>query len=178
MKYSEEKQVTKKYKQEYTDGLIKIIEKKQKEAEAIRDNYFKDIFKNQEKYRDDLKKMLGWPLVDYKPEGLPSVTMEILSEEVGYTIYRAQFEVLDGLNMTGLFFKEQGDEQKPMVIVQHGGQGTPELISGIYGDTSNYNEMLQRVRKYGVHVFAPQLLLWHEDYNVEYDRKMIDARLK
>lgn len=80
--------------------------------------------------------------------------------------------------MTGLFFKVDGEEKKPLVIAQHGGQGTPELISGVYGKTDIYNDMLQRIRENGVHVFAPQLLLWSDDYNVEFDRKAIDARLK
>ena len=178
MNYREEMQVTEKYKKEYVEGINEVLEKRQKEAEIIRDNYLKDIFKNQEKYRDDFKNMLGWPLVDYKTEGLPDVTMEKLSDEDGYEIFRAQFEVIEGLKMTGLFFKAQGDEKKPMVIVQHGGMGTPERISGIYDETHNYNDMLHRVRKHDVHVFAPQLSLWHDDYNVAYDRKGIDARLK
>jgi dienelactone hydrolase len=38
--------------------------------------------------------------------------------------------------------------------------------------------MLCRVIKYGVHVFAPQLLLWKEEYGVPYDRTELDARLK
>ena len=178
MIYREDKQVSEKYKKEYVEGFNIILDKRQKEAEIIRNNYFKDVFLNQQEYRDDLKKMLGWPLVDYQVNELPTVVMEKLSEEDGYTIYRAQFEVIEGLKMTGLFFKAQGVEEKPMVIVQHGGLGTPERISGVYGETCNYNDMLHRVRKHDVHVFAPQLLLWHDEYNVKYDRKEIDARLK
>jgi hypothetical protein len=56
--------------------------------------------------------------------------------------------------------------------------GTPELISGIYGSTTNYNNMLHRVSSLGVHVFAPQLLLWSDDYQVEFDRKAMDTQLK
>lgn len=178
MKYSEEKKLTEIYKRSYVDGLNSIIEKRQKQAEAIRKDYVKNIFDNQEKYREDFKKMLGWPLVEYETNGLPKVISEKLSDEDGYSIYRMQFEILKGLKMTGLFFKVDGEEKKPLVIAQHGGQGTPELISGIYGDTSNYNNMLQRVRKNNVHVFAPQLLLWSDEYDVEFDRKVIDARLK
>jgi len=37
---------------------------------------------------------------------------------------------------------------------------------------------VHRVRQQGVHVFAPQLLLWHDDYRVAYDRQSVDARLK
>lgn len=138
----------------------------------------KEIFLNQEKYRDDLKKMLGCPLIDYHTDKIPWVSMEKLSAEDGYSIYRVQIEILEGLNMIGLFFKSECKNKKPVVFVQHGGQGTPELISGIYGRTCNYNNMLHRVRKNNVHVFAMQLLLWSKDYNVEFDRRSIDARLK
>ena len=178
MKYHEEKEVTKSYKQEYLQGIERIIEKRQKDAETIRDEYTKNIFSDPERYRDDLKKMLGWPLVDFESANLTEVKSELLSEEDGYKIYRMQFEILEGLNMTGLLFKQDCDTEKPLVIVQHGGLGTPELISGIYGDTANYNDMLQRVRAYDVHVFAPQLLLWHDEYDVLFDRKSVDGRLK
>lgn len=89
-----------------------------------------------------------------------------------------QFEIMDGLKMTGLFFRVEGDEKRPLVIVQHGGGGTPERISRVYESTSNYNDMLHRVIGHKVHAFAPQLLLWNEEYNVKYDRKEIDAQLK
>ena len=121
--------------------------------------------------------MLGWPLVGVDLNKIPVVTAEKLSHEDGYEIYRMQFEILDGLKLTGLFFKAQSE--KPLVIVQHGGLGTPEIISGVYGNTGNYNDMLQRVIKHGIHAFAPQLLLWNaEEYNVPKDRGVLDARLK
>lgn len=176
MNYSEEKNQSKIYKENYLSGIERIIEQRQKEAEAVRRNYIKDIVKDPEKYRADFKKMLGWPLADYTPEALPPVKSELLSKEKGYELYRMQFEILPGLEMTGLFFKAEGSA--PLVIVQHGGLGTPELISGVYGSTENYNDMLMRVKKHRVHVFAPQLLLWSEGYEVPFDRKEIDARLK
>lgn len=178
MKYREEKNVTQTYKEKYVEDIEKIIEKRQKEAEYIRKEYVKDIFSNQEKYRRDFKKMLGWPLVDYHTDELPKTDIELLSKEDGYEIYRMKIEVVEDLHMTGLFFKSEGEDKKPLVLVQHGGLGTPELISGFYGDTSNYNDMLQRVRKNGVHIFAMQLLLWNDDYDVEFDRNSLDARLK
>ena len=178
MNYREDKNTTKTYKTDYVSGFERIIENRQKQAENIRKDYVKDIFTNQEKYRDDLKKMLGWPLVDYCRDKLPEVKSELLSKEDGYEIYRMQFEILDGLKMTGLFFKQNGEGKKPLVIVQHGGLGTPEFISGVYGDTTNYNDMLQRVLKNDVHIFAPQLLLWSDEYDVKFDRQVIDGQLK
>ncbi|MBR5615073.1 MAG: hypothetical protein IKW64_07265 [Clostridia bacterium] len=178
MDYREEKQFTSESKKEYVHGLNKIIEQRQNAAKNVRDEYFKDVFENQERYRQDFREMLGWPLVDYQTNTLPEVSAEKLSDEDGYTVFRMKFEILDELKMTGLFFKAETNEKKPLVILQHGGNGTPELISGVYGNTANYNDMLQRVRQNDVHVFAPQLLLWSDDYEVEYDRKLIDAQLK
>lgn len=178
MNYREEIQTSEKYKTNYVDGIEKIIEERQKDAEIIRKEYVKDIFENQNKYREEFKNMLGWPLVNHFDNSLPETQFEKLSEEDGYTIFRVQFKILDDLKMTGLFFKSEGNDKKPLVIVQHGGEGTPERISGIYNETGPYNDMLHRIRKHEVHVFAPQLLLWRESYNVKYDRRAIDARLK
>ena len=102
MIYRENFEDSKKYKEEYLNGFDEILENRRKEAESTRESYIKDIFKNQEKYREDFKKMLGWPLVGYDKTFLPKVSCEKLSEEDGYTIYRMQFEILKGLKMAGL----------------------------------------------------------------------------
>ena len=178
MNYTEEQSRTANSKQQYLAGLNHLIAQRQKQAAGIRAEYIKDIFKESERYRADFCEMLGWPLVSHQKEGLPNVTAEKLSDEDGYCIYRMSFEVIDGLIMSGLFFRQNSVEPQPLVIVQHGGLGTPEHISGFYGSTTNYNDMLHRVRQQGVHVFAPQLLLWGENYQVEFKRETMDAQLK
>ena len=179
MKYREELHKSRQYKVDYLDGLEKVIERRQREAEAVRNEYVKDIFNSPERYREDFKAMLGWPLVGHTDTSVPAVTSEKLSEEDGYSIYRMGVTVIDGLTLTGLMFKMDGEGKKPLVIVQHGGLGTPELVSGVYGSTSNYNDMLHRVIRHGVHAFVPQLLLWDaKKYDVNHDRKTVDARLK
>ena len=178
MIYQEEIRRAESYKKAYLDGIEAVISQRQKEAEALRIDYFKDIFTDQEKYREELKQMLGWPLTEPADRNIPNAVFEKLSDEEGYTVFRVQLEILTGLTLTGLFFKMQGDEKKPLIIIQHGGGGTPEIISGMYGGTSNYNDMLMRVAKRGVHAFAPQLLLWGEPYGIPFDRTDIDARLK
>lgn len=178
MNHQEEQRFSEKYKQAYLDGIEKLIADRQKEAAVKRAEYAAEIFTDQERYRASFKEMLGWPLVGYTPNGLPKVSAEKLSEEEGCSLYRMSFEILDGLTLTGLFFKSKSPQKQPLVLLQHGGAGTPELISGIHGSTHNYNHMLERVLKHGVHIFAPQLLLWAEDYGAPYDRKSIDARLK
>ena len=180
MKYREETSVTEKYKQNYVDGLDRLINKRQEELGEARDEYIKDIFAKPEEYRAEFKRMLGWPLVDYYDDKLPRTETKLLARENGYTVYRMTFEILDGVEMTGLYFEMDGQGRRPLVLVQHGGAGTPELISGFYnGDTTNYNDMLERVIAHKVHAFAPQLLLWNkEKYKVSFDRVNMDARLK
>lgn len=178
MEYREEMQVAKSYKQNYLHGIEHIINQRQREAEEIRASYTKNIFEASADYREALKKMLGWPLVGHTADSLPRVVTEKLADEATHSIYRMQFEILDEVVMSGLFFKAKVDEKRPLAIVQHGGAGTPELISGIYGGTDNYNDMLEMVVRHGVHAFAPQLLLWDEKYKVPFDRNAIDARLK
>ena len=179
MNYREVKEQTEVYKKNYVDGIISLIERKQRDAEVVRREYSKNIFITPQKYRDDLKKMFGWPLAYSNDCFSPECIVEKLSQEEGYSIYRMQFEILEGLKMTGLFFRTDTQSKRPLVITQHGGVVTPEYLGGLYVSDDNYNGMLHRVLQHGVHVFAPQLLLWKEDYyDIYYNRKEIDGRLK
>ena len=178
MHYQEPTETAKPYKEQYLAGLTRLIAEKQAQAAKIRRDYAGDIFTDPERYRKDLRNLLGWPLTDPSPTDLPPVTAEKLSEEDGYTVYRLQVEVLPGVKMAGLFFRMDGEDAKPLVLVQHGKLGTPERVSGVYGSTSNYNHMLSRIIAHNVHAFAPQLCLWADSYEVPFDREEMDARLK
>ena len=179
MSYTEEKSAANGYRRTYADDLARLVEQRQQQAAAKRAAYAQNIFTDPEPYREQFKRMLGWPLVDHQPEALPAPQSELLAAEDGYHLYRMQFEVLPGLHMHGLLYRADGDDQKPLVLVQHGGNGTPEFIGNLFGEgTANYNDMLQRVKKHGVHIFAPQLLLWEESYEVPYNRQDLDIRLK
>ncbi len=179
MNYREENAAVNTQKQCYVDGFEKLITRRQTEFAAVRREHTADIFENAEAHRFAFCQMLGWPLTETRPTELPRVESEMLSREEGYTVFRMRMEVLPDLWMTGLLFKRESNEKLPLVIVQHGGGGTPELISGIWGSTGNYNDMLHRVLRRGVHVFAPQLLLWSQNScAIPYDRVRLDARLK
>lgn len=205
IKYREEADASRKYKEAYLAGIRNVIAKREQEGYAIRKEYCKDIFKNPEQYRKALKAMLGWPLteecdtsvprtevikvseeegriiyrvtVENRVTSVPKAEVIKLSEEEGCTIYRVTVEVMDGLPMTGLLFKK-GEEKRPLVIVQHGADGTPELVGNLYGDTGDYHHLIERVLKYNVNVFSAQMLIWHKDYQVDFDRAAIDIQLK
>ena len=179
MNYKEEHEPTKQNKENYINELWELVKKRNKNAIPERDEYIKDIFKNPEKYREDFKKMLGWPLVDYEKGGIPNAESEKITEDDEYEVFRMKFEILEGLHMTGLFFRAKGDGKKPLVIAQHGGDGTPEAMVGFYSDNGGYKYMVGNLQKHGLHFFAPQLLLWQEEwYGVIRDRKGLDAQLK
>ena len=178
MKYTEDFKKSEQYKQRYVDSIEKFIGKRQEEASFLRKKYAENILTDTEKYREDFISLLGFPLTEYDGKNIPLLKTEKLSDEEGYCIYRVSAEVLPDFCMTGLLFKRNCDGKRPLVIVQHGGEGTPELISGIYKDTHNYHDMLMRTLEKNVHVFAPQLLLWNEQYGVPFDRETIDAKLK
>lgn len=132
MNYREIPNDTKESKQLYVDGLERVIQIRQQAAALIRSNYCKDIFTLPDSYREDLRKMLGWPLIDHHAEALPRVRSQKLSDEGGYSIYRMHFEILDGVNMSGVFFKMRGKERKPMVITQHGGLVRREQVPALH----------------------------------------------
>ena len=177
--YREDIKDTEQNKEAYRDGIFEIIKKRQDDVKAVRTEYFKNVFADQEKYRRDLRNMLGWPLVGYNDEREITVSFKGLSDEEDFTLYRAEFEILEGVKLSGLFFKMKGEGKKPLVIVQHGKSGSPEIISGVLGSTWNYNDMLMRVAQHDVHVFAPQLLLWDvAQYGAPYERRTTDAGLK
>lgn len=178
MNFREDRDRSHSHKQAYLDGIERLIAQRQQRAEGLRGEYSRRIFDEPERYRAEFRKMLGWPLTGCEPAPPPAATVELLSQEAEYSIWRMTFEVIEGMHMSGLLFRMHGDAPRPMVIVQHGGGGTPEFMSGLYGDTVNYNHMLDHVIRRGVHAFAPQLLLWSADYGVPYDRRAIDARLK
>ena len=178
MKYREAEDYTIFQRQRYLEGIEKFVCQAEKQCEEKRFSDAADIFDNPERHRERLRKMLGFPLIDLDLKAAKLIHKEKLSDEDGYSIYRLSFEILDDIMMSGLLFKHN-EEKLPMAIVQHGGLGTPESISGIYGRENNYNNMLMRIFRQGVNVFAPQLLLWKpEDCGVKYERQITDSRLQ
>ncbi len=169
---------------EYKSSILSVVKKLEEKSAAEKDVYTQDIFKDSEKYREDYKRMLGWPLWGYNDEKDAELTTEKLCDDGEYEVFRTFFKLDIGVVAYGLLYKKKDGKKRPMVFVQHGGAGSPELISGFYtGDTSNYNDMLQRVIKYDVNAFCLQTLNWssgdsENDYGSLTDRIEIDSRLK
>ncbi|MBD2846332.1 dienelactone hydrolase family protein [Paenibacillus sp. IB182496] len=135
-------------------------------------------------YRQDLADLLGLPSAVLEAQSLlqPAASGEaryeqVAADELG-TVYRVTIPVAEGLHAYGLFLRPPGAGPFPLVVAQHGGQGTPELTAGFFG-SANYNDMTRRIVRRGAAVFAPQLLLWEGGrFGPRFDRRQIDTRLK
>lgn len=164
----------------YLSSVEELLDKEYAKAEAERDAFMKDFETDLEGKRQAYYRMLGWPLTGYDPEGfVPKAEVTPVAEDEGIEILSVTVEVMPRHKMWGLLFKN-GSEKKPLVLSLHGGLGTPELCSSLYATGSaNYNDQTQRLLERGVHVFAPQLLLWSkDDFHIDNCRASIDNRLK
>lgn len=149
------------YRKEYIDSLESALEKLRDNAEARRAAYFRRYFpKRSEVIRVKLREKLGWPLL--QPErSVTCLTKELIGTREGVSIYRMQFALLYGIRFYGMLFVREDGARRPLVIAQHGGLGTPEVVGGMLAcGTDNYHHMVERLNALGANVFAPQMLIW------------------
>ncbi len=130
-------------------------------------------------FRQDYYDALGWPLNAPWPKAKPKMRRKKVARDDLGTIYRTWIETHPGFETYGLLFVPEGDGPFPLIISQHGGGGTPELCSGFYENSGNYNRMSRRVLERGCIVYAPQLLLWNQEkYKAKYQRADMDAAFR
>lgn len=170
--------------------LGRYIAAQRKEADRQRAAFFNPRLDSVEIYNRDTARlrasflaMLGAPLSPAPAQlPLPKAKATRVGTDDFCTIDRLHVHTLPGVNTYGMLFRPHGVVRPPLVIAQHGGQGTPELIAGLTGSSANYNDMVYRLLKHKVAVFAPQLLIWrHEKPDSRgpaFNRHQIDARLK
>ncbi|MCD9025784.1 alpha/beta hydrolase family protein [Cohnella silvisoli] len=184
--YQEKPEIGNLYREKQKAEFDLLIERLRISAEEQRRAFFRpdttsvSAYENDiENYRRKFRAMLGWPLnVPSHSLPVPKAEVVFVAEDGLGKIFRVEVEAGDQLTAYGLLFLPHGEGPHPLVISQHGGQGTPELCSGLYGQT-NYNDMTRRILSRGMAVFAPQLLLWNqEDYGPKYDRINMDKQLK
>lgn len=130
--------------------------------------------------RADFLRMLGWPLCELRAgRAVPGARVEFVAEDELGRIERVWIEALDGARTYGLLFTPRGQGPHPLVLALHGGLGTPELCASFLDEHAcNYNDMVRRVLAKGYAVFAPQLLLWGDEFGPPTCRQEIDAQLK
>lgn len=180
MTYREQRTTGNPFRQEFLDSIHNLIEKKLAEAEETRRGFAKELLGNPQKARGQFAQLLGWPLTEERT-GIPKAELFHIVTDGDVDLFRVQIEIFEGFKFYGLLFKRTDGGKRPLVISQHGGLGSPEVCSTLLeGESSyNYNDMTQRILKYDVNVFAPQMLLWSkEEYGIDYDRKHLDAQLR
>ncbi len=173
------------FREQYADGIRKLIDVRRAKCDRLRAERMspENIAADRETFRKEYCNLLGWPLNDYDNyKHQPMNVRKIPHGENDFAhIWRMQFEILLDVWFYGLFFEHKNKvESLPFVICQHGGLGTPEIVSGVVGDTANYNHLLERAATYGkgANTFAPGLYLWHDDYLPKRDRADVDNSLK
>ncbi|SDD47883.1 Alpha/beta hydrolase family protein [Paenibacillus sp. UNCCL117] len=161
------------------------VERERADANRYRQGRFRPSFASAEayaqsaaEYRRQLCELLGRPLSGLSGARTPSEAK--IEDAAGHRLggmFRLTVQAADGLSLYGLLFLPDRAGPFPLVLVQHGGSGTPELCAGLYGP-SNYNGIIRRFVQRGCAVFAPQLHLWAPGQGPEKDRKTFDTRLK
>lgn len=179
--YAEEIEKDTRYRQEYVDGVEKFLAVEKEKAEIIREKNvdFASYPTAQDGYRKGYAEMLGFPL--NLPRETPILSEKtFVAQDKNVQIYRMQLSFASGIKFYGLYFEQiNANENTPFMIGLHGGEGTPELVSGIHFNSANYNHMVRRITDRGVNVFVPQLLLWSKtNYGNEYDRLLLDGKLR
>ncbi len=179
--YAEDIEKDTRYRQEYLDGMNRFFDEAYAQAEQTREQFITpEKYKaNPAFYREELKKMLGYPL--NLPVETPVLTEKtFVTRDGDVNIYRMQLTFFGYFKFYGMYF-ELVDQKPdtPFVLSFHGGGGTPELVSSIHKESANYVHQTRRMCEKGANVFAPQLLLWHvEDYGNDHNRLYMDGKMR
>lgn len=129
--------------------------------------------------RRKFMKMLGWPLSPFPPVGGPvKVRRCLVHQDNQSRIERWTLRALEGMDCYGLLgIPANRARSHPLVILQHGGGGSPENIMGIL-PYWNYTNMGRRLMEAGFAVFCPQLYLWGDNLGPSIERQKVDSQLK
>lgn len=173
------------FRLDYKNGIDSYIKRLEREGNENRENILNDpdFVTKIEDYRKKYTDMLGLNAID--KADLPESTITKLCEDEDAVIYRTSIYITKEIPAYGLLFIPHKTKKAPLIIVQHGGGGTPELCADMNGK-NNYNHILRRLLKRKVCVFAPQLLLWNYRQQLEtqpihpiaIDRLSVDKNLK
>lgn len=178
--YSEEMAKDTPQRAEFLLGLETFLQNAKAQIGKERECFITpEKYKNSsETYREKFLDMLGFPLREKRE--MPIVEKTFVTRDDNVVLYRMNFSFSNGLRYYGLYFKQtENAQEKPFLFGFHGGEGTPELVSSIHLNSSNYNHLVRRLTDKGASVFAPQLLLWNmNNYGNTYDRLETDGRLR
>ena len=179
--YGEELNPKNEFRSDYESSLTAFVDENLFNAKEQRKKFFSptDYKINPDFYHEQYVNGLGFPL--NKPLPKPKLISKTLwTKDGNVNIYRVQLLLLDSIKFYGLYFEQiENKESAPFIVSLHGKEGTPELCSSIYMDSSNYDHMVRRATDRGANVFVPQTLTWSEQfYKESYNRVALDSKLR
>ena len=177
--YSEEVEKNTQYRNDYKRSLEAFVERCNAEATARRDAFMspESYAADPEKYRQYFIDMMGFPLRASRDEQI-TADKHFVARDGNVDIWRMQLTIM-GIKFYGMYFVQVEEPEKaPFVVGLHGGSGTPEIVSSIHHNSSNYNHLVRRLTDRGCNVFCPQLYLWDaEMYGDAPDRAELHHRM-
>ena len=126
------------------------------------------------KLRAALAETLGYPPPG-KPDNIAPSIQEI-GEDAIAVYHRVRIPVLPGVNAVGLYLVPKHTAGAvPLVISQHGGNGSPE--AALFHGGANYHDMIRGAAANGYAAVALQHLFLVEDYPADI-RQRLDSRAR
>ena len=177
--YTEDIEKASVFRRNYLESVLSLSCDVAEEKKDGREEYIspEKLKNNREKYLADFKELIGDPLFD-RSKKCDVQKIFVAIDGQGY-IYRLVFNFEKNIKFYGMLFVPFDAKGKlPLVTAIHGGEGTPELMSDIYGD-NYYSHITRRLLDRNVVVFAPQLLIWDgKRFKDNFERFDIDAKYK
>lgn len=124
-----------------------------------------------------LATQLGWPLVGGEPPRVKTRWRRLGRDKHG-EIRLVRFGVTGHYAAFALLFLPGGGPPTSLVIAQHGGLGLVETIAGLGRPTTNYNDLVTRLRRRGCAVLVPQLPMWSDHAEPPCALEKLDPRLQ
>jgi len=136
------------YRRAYNEGVEAFIDKLNKEGKESRQSFMPpETFPDKiEEYRLMYIKMLGIDKID--SSDCPSPVKEyVASDDLG-DIYRLTVYLTKDIPFYAMLFVPHGLKSKaPLVVMQHGGGGSPELCMDLIGE-NNYTKRTKFFKKF------------------------------
>lgn len=174
---------------EYLQSVDKLLETLKEKAVNNRRDTVTNTGK--EELRKQFVDMLGYPLNRYGSSGNLNNVINIKTDppiehkDGDMIVTRYQLEVMPDFWFYGILYEAKENPESPadknaLVLALHGGGGDPEVIGDFDMPSGNYSQMVKRVVRKGIKVFAPQLLIWNHVHlkGPEYNRVDVDKKLK
>ncbi len=162
--YTEDISVSEPVRARYVEGIDTLVERMREQASKRRREFVspEKMAADREYYRGEYIKTLGLDVLqDVFGRGVPEYEISFVGEDELCKIERLILIIEGDICFTGLLLTPHKREEKaPLVVMSHGGGGSPELCCDLIG-SNNYGGVVRKLLAEGCIVFAHQLLKWN-----------------